>query len=118
VASNSQLHPEQLVRKQLRWLETKAPLAFRKSAPTRVQARLAALSGDRSRAAELLAASSRAHAEIGAVDEAERDRYALGSLIGGQQGVDMIEAAGAALHTMGIRDPSVDVRSFYPELML
>jgi serine/threonine protein kinase len=116
-ATNSQSDPEPLVREHLHWLATKAPLPFRKPAPARLQARLAALSGKCERAAQLLELSCAAHTEIGAVDEAERDRYALGLLQAGAGGAALIESAVAALHSMGVREPQREIRAYYPELV-
>ncbi|HTU59454.1 MAG TPA: hypothetical protein VMF89_13485, partial [Polyangiales bacterium] len=108
---------EQPVRDHIQWLARRAPLPFRVPASTRLQARLAALSGDRARSQELLEVCHKAHAEIGAVDEAERDRYALGLLLGGAQGTKLIEQAIRALRHMGVQDPEREIRAYYPELI-
>jgi hypothetical protein len=116
VATNGQNDPESLVREHTHWLEHKAPLPFRKPAPARLRARLAALSGERERAAQLLDLSCSAHTEIGAVDEAARDRYALGLLQGGTAGTKLIETAVAALQSMGVREPQREILAYFPEL--
>jgi len=116
VAANHGSDAEPLVREHTRWLARRAPLPFRMPAHTRLQARIAALRGERERSQELLELSGRAHSEIGAADEAERDRYALGLSIGGPQGQALIESAIAALRGMGVQDPEREIMAYYPEL--
>jgi hypothetical protein len=117
VASGSSADPEPLVREHVRWLAKKGPLPLRKSAPLRILARVALLRGERESAAELLQTSRREQVAVGAADDAERDRYALGLLIGGDEGTQLTTAASAALRAMGLCDPERDIRTYFPELV-
>jgi hypothetical protein len=116
VASGANADPEPLIREHVRWLAEKGPLPFRKAAPLRILARVALLRGERKSAAELLQSSLREQLEIGAADDAERDRYALGLLMGGAEGAQLIAAASAALRAMGVSDPERDFSTYFPEL--
>jgi hypothetical protein len=108
--------PEHSIRTDLRWLNKHAPPTFRKPTKLRLLGRAALIRGERVRAAELLEQSRLAHAELGAADEAERDRYALGLLMGGDQGSQLTSQAIAALSGLGVRDPTQEIRGFFPEL--
>ncbi|HTU58262.1 MAG TPA: hypothetical protein VMF89_07505 [Polyangiales bacterium] len=105
--------PAPLTEADFDWLKSKAPVPFRKAAPLRLRARVAAMSGDRQRAIELLEATRQAHAEIGAVDDAERDRYALGLITEAEQ---LMAAAANALRNMGVSSPEREIDAYYPEL--
>jgi hypothetical protein len=109
--------PERVVRADLRWLKKHAPKALHKPAELRVLARAAAIRGERTRATELFEQSRLAHVELGAADDVERDRYALGVLIGGEQGAQLTTQALAALRALGVRDPALEAHGFFPELL-
>jgi hypothetical protein len=104
------------VRDDLRLLKKHAPEAYRAAAVGRVNARLAQLRGDVAEAIAYLRESATAYEATGAVDEAARDRYALGALAGGEAGTSQQAAALKKLHALGIGDPLADVRGYYPEL--
>jgi hypothetical protein len=108
--------PEEVFRADLRWLKKHAPPALHKPAELRLLARAAAIRGDRARATELFEQSRQAHVELGAADDVERDRYALGLLLGGVQGSQLINDAIAALSGLGVREPTQEIRGFFPEL--
>ena len=109
--------PAASVRADLKRLSGHAPEPFRPCATARLAARIALLRGDEPRAVEQLHRSHAAHAEIGAVDEAARDRWALGSLLGGSEGQAHTSAALERLRLQGIADPLADLRGYYPELL-
>lgn len=117
VALGHTTDPAQIVRSDLRWLKKHAPPSLHKPAELRVLARAAAIRGERARAAELFEQSKRAHVELGAADDVERDRYALGLLLGGEQGAQLRTQAVAALRALGVRDPELEARGFFPELL-
>ncbi|MET0387701.1 MAG: protein kinase [Polyangiales bacterium] len=84
----------------------------------RTAARLALLAGDRAAARPQLEASIRGFEryEI-ASDEAARDRYALGALIGGSEGAALQTTALTTLRDYGYADPLADLAGYYPELL-
>jgi hypothetical protein len=112
VESRATTDPEPLVSEHILWLTKKAPLPFRRPTPLRLRARVAAIRGEQQRAVELFEESIHAHLEIGSIDEAERDRYALALL----QRTDTAPAI-AALRRLGVRDPEREIRGYYPELL-
>jgi hypothetical protein len=109
--------PELIVRADLRWLKKHAPPSLHKPAELRLLARAAAIRGERTRAAELFEQSRLANVELGAADDVERDRYALGLLLGGDEGAQRITQAVAALRSLGVREPALEIRGFFPELL-
>ncbi|HTU62038.1 MAG TPA: hypothetical protein VMF89_26455, partial [Polyangiales bacterium] len=109
--------PERVFRSDLRWLKKYAPVELYKPAELRMLSRAAAIRGERARAAELFEQSRLAHSALGAADDVERDRYALGLLQGGEQGAQLISQAVAALKSLGVRDPALEIRGFFPELL-
>ena len=82
----------------------------------RIQARLAILGGDRAGAQQWLDNSIAGFVKWGARDQAARDRYALGRLLGGEQGRVLVQEALEVLAQMGIADPAYDVQGYFPEL--
>jgi serine/threonine protein kinase len=116
VLSGKQGEAEQVVRRDLRWLSTKAPEPFRAPARLRIAARLAFLRGDRAAAASHFRESADQHAGIGAQDEAARERYALGYVLDDGDGALLQVAALSALRELGILEPAQDLRGYYPEL--
>jgi serine/threonine protein kinase len=117
VAAGRQGDPERLIAEDLRWLSKKSPEPYRAPASSRLRARLATLRDDSQAAAELLRDSMRQHTEIGAADEAARERYALGCVIGGDEGARFKAEAMDALRALGVVDPEADVHGYYPELI-
>jgi hypothetical protein len=117
VASGRQGDPERLIAEDLRWLSNKAPEPYRASQRTRLHARLACLRNDLQQAAVLLRECMQQHTELSAADEAARDRYALGCVIGGEAGAKLKAAAVETLSGLGIVDPDGDVRGYYPEFL-
>jgi len=82
----------------------------------RMRARLALIAGDRVTPRELLEQSSACFEKYRVVDEAARDRYALGAVIGGEEGAQLQATAILALRTHGYVDPRKDLLAYYPEL--
>jgi hypothetical protein len=78
---------------------------------------LALIGGDRVTPRKLLELSSNGFEKDSVVDEAARDRFALGAVIGGDTGAQMQAAALLALHAHGYVDPRKDLLSYYPELL-
>jgi hypothetical protein len=64
-----------------------------------------------------LSRSVSAFEQTGASDEAARDRYALGYVLGGAAGSELRVAADALLREKGLVNPLADLRGFYPELL-
>jgi hypothetical protein len=116
VASGRQGDPARLIAEDLRWLSKKAPEPFRAPSSSRLRARLAILRNDSEAAADLFRDSARQHAEIGAADEAARERYALGCVVGGDEGARLKAEALDALRALGVVEPEADMRGYYPEL--
>ncbi|HKP58671.1 MAG TPA: protein kinase [Polyangiales bacterium] len=82
----------------------------------RTRARLEYLAGERDSARDKLHASSALFEALDAREEAARDRYAYGVLLGGQQGEQLQAAALEALRGFGFVNAGRDVASYYPEL--
>lgn len=72
---------------------------------SRIRARLALLRHDQAAAVRDLEASSAGFDAWGARDHAARDRYALGAVIGGARGEQLMRDALAVLGQLGIVDP-------------
>ncbi|MET0387593.1 MAG: protein kinase [Polyangiales bacterium] len=83
----------------------------------RIEARIALAKGDKAAAQQLLGASIGHFESAGAPDHAERDRFALGVLQGGDEGKTRREAALERLRELGVVAPLRDLRGYYPELL-
>jgi hypothetical protein len=116
IAQGKQGKPERVVREDLRWLSSKAPEPFRAPSRSRILARLALLRSDRTAAAEHFRQSAAEHAAIGAQDEAARERFSLGYVLGDEEGAELQVAALSALRELGIIEPAQDLRGYYPEM--
>jgi hypothetical protein len=66
----------------------------------------------------LLRQSAHAFTEACNQDEPERDRFALGCLLGGNEGAQLCAAAEEALRSLGVADPLEELRGFFPELFI
>jgi hypothetical protein len=84
----------------------------------RLRARCAYLDGDPKRAIDLLQQSAAASSEAFYQDEPERDRFALGCLLGGSEGAQLCATAEEALRSFGVVEPLEELRGFYPELFV
>jgi hypothetical protein len=76
------------------------------------------LDGDPKHAIELLQQSASASSEAFYHDEHEHDRFALGCLMGGNEGAQLCAAAEEALRSFGVIEPLEELRGFYPELFV
>jgi hypothetical protein len=83
----------------------------------RIDARIALARGDRAAARQLLGASIGNFESAGARDHAERDRFALGALQGGDEGKSLQQAALMRLRELGVVAPLRDLGGYYPELL-
>lgn len=83
----------------------------------RIDARIALAKGDKAKAQQLLNVSIGNFESAGAPDHAERDRFALGVLQGGEEGKSLQQAALERLSALGIVAPLRDLRGYYPELI-
>jgi serine/threonine protein kinase/tetratricopeptide (TPR) repeat protein len=83
----------------------------------RIDARIAIARGDRAAAQNFLVTSIGHFESAGARDHAERDRFALGVLQGGDKGKSLQQAALKRLKELGIVAPLRDLRGYYPELL-
>jgi serine/threonine protein kinase/tetratricopeptide (TPR) repeat protein len=106
---------EQAVADDLRTL-TRSTAAAAPGVVARMRARLALMSGDRVAPRKLFEFSSSCFEKDLVVDEAARDRYALGAVIGGEQGAQLQATALLALRAHGYVDPRKDLSAYYPEL--
>jgi hypothetical protein len=104
-----------LVRADLRAL-TKLKLPWCEPAISRAEARLAYLEGDQDTALERLRESADGYERSGSIDEATRDRFALGLLIGGDEGTALRTTHERLLRERGVHDPSSNMRGYFPEL--
>jgi eukaryotic-like serine/threonine-protein kinase len=83
----------------------------------RLEARIAVMSGDRDRAKHLFERSASGFEAKGVHQEAARDRYARGCLIGGEQGHALMREALASLSELGVVAPSSNLQGYIPELL-
>jgi hypothetical protein len=116
VAIASSNEPESLVREDLRRI-AKLPMRSRDASVARLNARICVLRGDRTRAIPLLRQSAEGYDACDMPDDATRDRYALGIVIGGAEGDSLREAASKRLADNAYVDPEREMRSYYPELV-
>jgi hypothetical protein len=82
----------------------------------RVEARLAYLEGDHDRTLQRLRESADGHERSGPVDEATRDRFAMGMIIGGDEGAALRVANERLLRVRGVHEPARNMRGYFPEL--
>lgn len=106
-----------LIRDDLRALESMGGLDLGR-ARLRLRARLAYLRGDSTQAARLLRDNCQVLTDMGFLDDAERDRHALGCVIGGEEGAQLRAAACASTRANGVANPLALMRAAYPELVI
>ena len=82
----------------------------------RTRARLALLAGDRKTAQRELERSRGCFRQLSVRDEAARDDYAYGALLGAAEGAALQASALDALRKHGYVNPLRDLRGYYPEL--
>jgi hypothetical protein len=110
--------PERLVREDLAQLKRLPPSMLRDVGMVRVRARVAAMGGDRAQAIALLRPVLAQFETTSMLQEIGHDRYALGLLLGGEEGAQLKAAGRATLLECGISDPDANMRAYVPELML
>jgi tetratricopeptide (TPR) repeat protein len=82
----------------------------------RMQARAAIIAGERAVAIEVLRENLRHWNATPSSDEAARDQWALGRVLGGTEGAELVTAAELTLRTLGVLDPALDASYNFPEL--
>jgi hypothetical protein len=115
VAERRQGDLRALVRADLQAL-TKLKLPWCEPTISRVEARLAYLEGDQDTALQRLRESADGNERAGSIDEATRDRFALGLIIGGDEGTALRTTHERLLRERGVHDPSSNMRGYFPEL--
>jgi hypothetical protein len=100
-------------RQDLSWLERHGASAFAK----RVAARVAHQCGDDAQAIGYLRDVIAQLEQRSMLGEAARDRYALGALLGGEQGRALTETARHDLTALGVVNPAALLRAHYPEFV-
>jgi adenylate kinase len=83
----------------------------------RLKARIAVMKNDREQAKQLFERSIAGFEALRARDQAARDRYALGCLVGGEQGQVMMRDALALLSELGVVAPLSNLKGYIPELL-
>jgi tRNA A-37 threonylcarbamoyl transferase component Bud32 len=117
VAAGRRQGAERLLRADLRHLARLPPMRICSAALLRLRARLSVLAGDSGAAIELLRQNAAANEAAGCLDEVERDRYALGFLLGGDEGAQLRAAADLSLRRLGVNQPLLDLGAYFPELV-
>ncbi|MET0391039.1 MAG: protein kinase [Polyangiales bacterium] len=107
--------PRRLLRSDLRGLHN-APATLSPATYTRLQARLAYITGERTRATTLYRQHIEACVRAEYRDEAERGAWALGRILGGTEGDAMRAPAMQRLAELGVVSPERDLRTHFPEL--
>ena len=108
--------PAVLIKADLRALGRLPFEAWRVANVSRLRARLAFLNQQPAAAAELLRKSIDKVASVSAAEVA-RDRYALGFLLGGEEGAQLRSDADRVLRESGTVDPIADMQAHYPEFL-
>jgi hypothetical protein len=116
VATQSVEDPERLIRPDVRVLRSLPESPYRDAVLSRLGARCAILTGELTSALGLFRDSAQLLDSASYLDEPERDRFAIGCLIGGSEGGAMCAAAEAKLRELGALVPREELQSFYPEL--
>lgn len=99
----------------LRWLNKHGGHAH--AGACTVQLRLAHLSQDRELAVRCARKGMAARIDMGWQADAQRDRYVLGALLGGEEGRALRQAALHDLGAHGSVNPRAEIAMFYPEFM-
>ncbi|HTU56989.1 MAG TPA: hypothetical protein VMF89_01125, partial [Polyangiales bacterium] len=115
VLSGNTGDPAPSVRRGLRMLRRRSA-RLQRALCSRYDARIAVIRGEHARACELFREHIAACEEQGYADEVERGRWALGQLIGGEEGQKLRDAAIQALSDLGYAQPLADMPTHYPEL--
>jgi tetratricopeptide (TPR) repeat protein/predicted Ser/Thr protein kinase len=108
--------PAKLLRDDERVLG-KSHLPWSSATTWRLQARLANLNGRPEQALELFRKSSAHFKKTISPDDAARDQYALGYLLGGDEGAALRKASQDRLRENGVADTQGDLRAYYPEFV-
>jgi hypothetical protein len=116
VATRSTEDPERLIRPDVRVLAGLPDSPYRASVLLRLRARCAILKGDLTSALDLFRDSAQRLDKASYLDEPERDRFAIGCLVGGSEGASICAAAEAKLRELGALVPREELQSIYPEL--
>lgn len=116
VSRRSVEDPERLIRPDVRVLARLPESPYRNAVLSRLRARCAILTGDLRSAVASLRDSVQLLDDAAYLDEPERDRFAIGCLLGGSEGAAMCAAAEAKLRELGSLVPREELQSFYPEL--
>ena len=99
--------------KDIRWLGKHAA----ENSARRASARLAYLEGDLQRAEQLYRQTSTTTDRVNGIGDATRDRYALGLVVGGQQGRELCASALSTLRELGIVNPIGAIHAVFPEFI-
>lgn len=108
--------PAEVIREDLRVLDAMRG-TVRIDPSKRYHARIAYLRGDKSRAQQLLQQFWQELSTAGVAEEAERERYAIGFLMGGEEGAQLRAAAHASSLALGVVNPLALLRGTYPEIV-
>ena len=104
------------VRSEIHALEKLRHMAWCRPAAARLRARLAYLSGDRDSAMRLLRHCADDYAAMGCRLYAAQSSYALGRVVGGDEGADLIRNARESLRSSGASAPDLVLTTYCPEL--
>ena len=105
------------VRGDVRALEKLRHMAWCRPAAERIRARVAYLRGDRESAQALLRSCREGYAAIGWRMYEVQTRFALGRLVGGSEGAELVERALQSLRDAGVAAPEATLRTIYPEFV-
>ncbi|HET8939432.1 MAG TPA: AAA family ATPase, partial [Polyangiales bacterium] len=117
VATRSAEDAARLIRPDVRVIASLPESPYRDAVLLRLRARCAILKGDLTAAVPLLRKGAERLDSASYLDEPERDRFAIGCLIGGAEGAAICAAAEAKLRELGCLMAREECRSGYPELI-
>jgi hypothetical protein len=116
VVTRANQNASRLIRSDVRVIAALPTHPYRDAVLARLRARCAFLAGDRSTATALLRDSARLLDSTSFLEEPERDRFAIGCLMGGDAGAQLCAAAEAALRQLGALVPLEEMQGYYPEI--
>lgn len=117
VKTGSSADIERVLRPDMRVIAGLPQSPYRDAVLLRLRSRCAFMKGDRATAIALLQQSAQILDSAHYLEEPERDRFALGCMIGGEEGAAMCAAAEAAIARLGVLVAREELVSTHPELV-
>jgi tRNA A-37 threonylcarbamoyl transferase component Bud32/tetratricopeptide (TPR) repeat protein len=117
VAEGRKGDPEQVVRTDQRALRSLKHLTVQ-NLQRHLHARIAYLRGDKAGAIAAIRQTLVEFGELGLQEKVAHEKYALGYLVGGDEGAQLIAAGRAESDALGVVNPLAILRANYPEIVI